>query len=192
MERLDYYDILPEGMDKYLSYYGWHFSKKMCEWAVHNMIDRNGKPLVMADKESVEDMLKQHNVKLSNNKGYDAVFVYHMGKSDYLGSSIVDESKMVSKNCFERLDAMIRVYETARMRFKDDKVLLSLLRYQKLPSVALGCVDKLLSEGFGSSAIKKQMSVKGYDKYIDYSADTPYDLKMKIITWKLLPFAYKP
>ena len=111
---------------------------------------------------------------------------------DYLGSSIVDESKMVSKNCFERLDAMIHVYVTARMRFKDDKVLLSLLRYQKLPSVALGCVDKLLSEGFGSSAIKKQMSVKGYDKYIDYSADTPYDLKMKIITWKLLPFAYKP
>lgn len=94
MERLDYYDILPEGMDKYLSYYGWHFSKKMCEWAVHNMIDRNGKPLVMADKESVEDMLKQHNVKLSNNKGYDAVFVYHMGKSDYLGSSITGDAAL--------------------------------------------------------------------------------------------------
>lgn len=94
MERLDYYDILPEGMDKYLSYYGWHFSKKMCEWAVHNMIDRNGKQLVMVDKESVDDMLKQHNVKLNNNKGYDAVFVYHMGKSDYLGSSIVGDAAL--------------------------------------------------------------------------------------------------
>lgn len=94
MERLDYYDILPEGMEKYLSHYGWHFSRKMCEWAVKHMIDRNGKPLVMVDKESVNDMLKQYNVKLSNDKGYDAVFVYHMGKSDYLGSSIIGDAAL--------------------------------------------------------------------------------------------------
>ena len=47
MDRLDYYDILPEGMDAYLSNYGWHFSKKMCEWAVSNMRDRNDKRIQM-------------------------------------------------------------------------------------------------------------------------------------------------
>lgn len=94
MDRLDYYEVLPEGMEAYLSYYGWHFSKKMCEWAVSNMIDRNGKKLVMSDKESVDDMMKQHGVKLNNNKGYDAVFVYHMGKSDYLGSSITGDAAL--------------------------------------------------------------------------------------------------
>ena len=98
----------------------------------------------------------------------------------------------MSKNCVEHLDAIIRVYETARLRYKDDKVLLSAFKYSKIPAVALDCVDKLLLEGFGSGAIKKQLSSKGYNKYIDYSADTPSDLKMKIITWKLLPFAYKP
>ena len=94
MSRLDIYDILPEGMEVYLSHYGWHFSKKMCEWAVRNMEDRNGKPVVLADKESVDDMLKQHGVKLKNDKGYDAVFVYHMGKSDYLGSSITGDAAL--------------------------------------------------------------------------------------------------
>ena len=94
MSRLDIYDILPEGMEVYLSHYGWHFSKKMCEWAVKHMTDRNGKPVVLADKESVDDMLKQHGVKLKNDKGYDAVFVYHMGKSDYLGSSIPGDAAL--------------------------------------------------------------------------------------------------
>lgn len=111
---------------------------------------------------------------------------------DYNGSSIKDESKNTTNNCFERLDAMIRVYETVRLRHKDDKVLISAFRYRKLPAVAMSCVDKLLTEGFSSGAIRKQLSSKGYDEYIDYTADTPNDLKMKIITWKLLPFLYKP
>lgn len=111
---------------------------------------------------------------------------------DYNGSSIKDESKNASKNCFERLDAMIRVYETVRLRHKDDKVLLAAFKYRKLPAVAMACVDKLLTEGFSAGAIRKQLSAKGYNDYIDYTADTPYDLKMKIITWKLLPFLYKP
>lgn len=35
--------------------------------------------------------MQRHNVPLNNDNGYDKVFVYHMGLSDYLGSSIVDE-----------------------------------------------------------------------------------------------------
>ena len=32
-QRLDTYDKMPLAMKNYLSLYGWHFSKKMCEWA---------------------------------------------------------------------------------------------------------------------------------------------------------------
>ena len=94
MDRLDYYDILPEGMDAYLSHYGWHFSKKMCEWAVSKMRDRNGKPVAMRSKEQVERILSTYGIQLENDKGYDKVFVMHMGISDYLGGSIIDEAHL--------------------------------------------------------------------------------------------------
>ena len=94
MDRLDYYDILPEGMDAYLSHYGWHFSKKMCEWAVSKMRDRNGKPVLMRSKEQVERILSTYGIQLENDKGYDKVFVMHMGISDYFGGSIIDEAHL--------------------------------------------------------------------------------------------------
>lgn len=94
MTRMDYYDILPNGMDAYLSNYGWHFSKAMCEWAVSKMRDRNGERLKMKTKEDVEAILKSYNVEIENDHGYDKVFVMHMGMSDYLGSSIPDEMRL--------------------------------------------------------------------------------------------------
>lgn len=94
MTRLDYYDILPAGMDAYLSSYGWHFSKALCEWAVSKMKDRNGNKVPMRTKEQVEGILKSNNIEIVNDYGYDKVFVMHMGISDYLGSSITDESRL--------------------------------------------------------------------------------------------------
>ena len=91
MNRLDYYDIIPAGMDAYLSHYGWHFSKAMCEWAVSKMRDRNNKKLTIKSKEQVDSILRAYNIELENDYGYDSVFVMHMGLSDYYGSSIVDE-----------------------------------------------------------------------------------------------------
>ena len=92
MDRLDYYDILPAGLEAYLSFHGYHFSKAMCEWAVSRMRDRNGKKLEFIPKDKVDAALNAYSVNLNNDKGYDKVFVYHMGCSDYLGSSIRDES----------------------------------------------------------------------------------------------------
>lgn len=92
MNRLDYYDILPAGMDAYLSHYGWHFSKAMCYWAISNMKDREGKRVVPHQKEEIDAILASFNVEIKNNKGYDAVFVYHMGLSDYLGSSVTNNA----------------------------------------------------------------------------------------------------
>lgn len=38
---LDAYDMKPEGMIAYLRYNGWHFNKKMCDWAqfIKDMVD---------------------------------------------------------------------------------------------------------------------------------------------------------
>lgn len=95
-ERLDARYKFPSGMKEYLDTYGWHFSKKMCEWAVSNMKRKNqqtGKeePIDYMDKEKVDEFLKKYSISLKNNKGYDAVYVANMARADYFKSSIADE-----------------------------------------------------------------------------------------------------
>lgn len=90
MDRLDYYEVKPRGMKEYLSAYGWHFSKGMCEWAVSMMMDRNKKSMTMPEKKTIEDQLNG-----VEPKGYDAIYVYCMAKADFFGSSIKDEQQLI-------------------------------------------------------------------------------------------------
>ena len=93
-QRLDTYDTMPKAMKAYLSNYGWHFNKKLCEWAISMMRDRNKAKLPLVEKEKVESMLKQHGVEITTDKLYDAMYVLHMAKADFMGSSIVDEQHL--------------------------------------------------------------------------------------------------
>lgn len=95
--RLDYKDRFPSGMEEYLSFNSWHFNKKMCEWAVSKMYKiANGAktPIAVLTKEQVDTILQKHNIKLTQNKGYDYVYVANMCRADYMGSSIEDEIHM--------------------------------------------------------------------------------------------------
>lgn len=95
MERLDYYDIMPKGMDAYLSNHGHHFSKPMLEWAVGMMKDRNGNKVELVDKKTLDGKLSSFGVNLKRTEGYyDPIYVWCMGLSDYLGSSIADEIRL--------------------------------------------------------------------------------------------------
>lgn len=92
--RLDSKDSFPTGMEQYLSYYGWHFSKAMCDWAVSMMYKRNAankkeyiQPLT---KEQVNTLLNNQNIKI-NDSTYDYVYIANMCKADFLGSSIADD-----------------------------------------------------------------------------------------------------
>lgn len=95
MDRLDIYEELPSGMREYLAQYGWHFSKKLCDYAVEKMRDRNGKKITPYTREQLEQSMKQYNVNVENNEGYDAVYVACMCKADYLGSSITSEQNVM-------------------------------------------------------------------------------------------------
>ena len=95
MDRLDYYDITPKGMDAYMSSHGRHFSKPMLEWAVGMMKDRNGKRLNVPDKKQLEQILSTNGVSLKRTEGYyDPLYVWCMARADYFGSSIVDDMHM--------------------------------------------------------------------------------------------------
>lgn len=95
MDRLDFYDITPKGMDAYLSAHGHHFSKPMLEWAVSMMRDRKGIKQSAPEKKKVDEKLRMYGTELERDKGYyDPVYVWCMAKSDYLGSSIEDEAHL--------------------------------------------------------------------------------------------------
>ena len=96
---LDMYDLKPEGMIAYLRYNGYHFNKKMCEWAVKQMrmiSPTTGKEerLEMLSKEKVEEMLQTNGLQLENLVGYDYVYVANMCRADFWGKSIKDEQQM--------------------------------------------------------------------------------------------------
>lgn len=92
--RLDSREKLPSGLEEYLSMYGWHFSKKLCTWAVSNMKKEGGTPITPYTKEMVDMLLLKYGVILNKKMGYDYVFVANMAKADYLGSSLTDEAHL--------------------------------------------------------------------------------------------------
>lgn len=86
-------------MEAYLSDFGWHFNKKMCDFAVSLMKKINpatGKKerIEPISKEKVEELLTKYGMKLDNNSLYDFVYVANMGKADFFKSSIPDEQHL--------------------------------------------------------------------------------------------------
>ena len=91
---LDTYDIIPEEQRIYLMNYGKHFNEKMCKFAVSLMRDKEGKKMPYIKKDDILTKLKENGVELENDVMYDSTFVYHMGASDVMGSSVPDEKHL--------------------------------------------------------------------------------------------------
>lgn len=80
--------------EEYVDQYGPHFDKKLYEFAVGMMKDRNGNKVQMPTKEQVADWLRAHGVTLKNDKGHDAAYVLAMIRGDAMGSSITDDQHL--------------------------------------------------------------------------------------------------
>ncbi len=106
-DSLTKYDIMPESMINYLRYNGKHFNKKLCDFAVSKMKDKNGRitPYTKAD---VDTLLQAHNIELKNNQLYDYVYVANMCKADFLNSSVIDEAHLIRyvKDVIDDIDAV--------------------------------------------------------------------------------------
>lgn len=95
-DRLDIRDKMPSGMEEYLAQNGWHFNKKLCDWAVSKMHKRgaNGKPeeVTLTPKSELEQLFRNYGIKVDNCVGYDVMYVYHMAKSDFLNHLLLANS----------------------------------------------------------------------------------------------------
>ena len=80
--------------EEYFDMYGGHFSKKLYEWAVSMMTDRNGKAVTLMPKEQVAEWLRTNGVTLRNDKGHDAAYVRAMLYADCWGSSYTSEQQL--------------------------------------------------------------------------------------------------
>lgn len=81
-------------MEEYISMYGWHFSKKMCDWACSRMYKSvNGKKEFINPytKDWVEQLLRNWSVNIDMADIYDAIYIANMCKADFFGSSIAND-----------------------------------------------------------------------------------------------------
>lgn len=98
-EPLDTYDLRPSEMTAYLRYNGWHFNKKLCDWAVSHLRRRNtstgkGEPLEPWTRDRVDEVLKANSITLENATGYDYVYIANMARADFYKSSLATEQAL--------------------------------------------------------------------------------------------------
>ena len=86
----------PSAKEMYIAEMGWHFNERACQYAVQYLKDRNNKPIKPYSKEEVDELLKKQNVTLSNNRGWDYVYVANMAKSDMDGSPLADDKSIAN------------------------------------------------------------------------------------------------
>jgi hypothetical protein len=63
--RLDSRSAFPSGMEDYLGFNGWHFNKKMCQWASSRMYkgkDSNKTFITPYTMETLESLMKKYNL----------------------------------------------------------------------------------------------------------------------------------
>ena len=93
--RLDSRSAFPEAMENYLEFNGWHFNKKMCQWAVSKMYKMNGEKKEYIEPYTLESLRALlEKVKVEFEIDYDALYISNMCKADFLGSSIQNETQL--------------------------------------------------------------------------------------------------
>lgn len=91
--------LVPEDMQEYMSFYGMHFNKLLCEFAVGKMMYEDKatgmlKKITPYKLDEVKAILEKHKVTVDTNEVYDALYLANMVKADFWGSSIEDEEHL--------------------------------------------------------------------------------------------------
>ena len=91
--------LMPVGQQVYVISNGYHFDKKLYEYAASlmrkvNKQTQKEEKVPAFTKEEVDTLLKKHNVDVENKGNYDYVYAAQMCRADYLGGSVPDEQRL--------------------------------------------------------------------------------------------------
>lgn len=81
--RLDLHDNLCIDMLQYLSENGWHFNKKLSDYAIDNMTKDNDEKIVRYTVDDCTHILIKNHINIESKNLYDAVYLMNMYKADY-------------------------------------------------------------------------------------------------------------
>ena len=96
---LDTHDWRPPELKQYLRNFGFHFNKKLAEFAISKMRKLNPttnrlEKIEAVSKDKIDELMKKYGIVLKYNELYDYVYVYHMALSDYFKSSLPTEESI--------------------------------------------------------------------------------------------------
>lgn len=100
-------------------------------------------------------------------------------------------TKTIGVQCFERIEALKRVYSVIQARHGKNHKLAACFLQEKMPDAVLSCIDSLLDEGTGYNAIRSMLRLKGYEKFLIAGKHSGHRLRKAIVTWKMIPWMYK-
>lgn len=90
---------IPEDIEQYMAYYGMHFNRKLCDFAISRMrkkdkVSGNMVKVVPMTVSELKSVLEENKVEIDDSCIYDAMYLAAMVKADYWGSSIEDEEHL--------------------------------------------------------------------------------------------------
>lgn len=93
---LDTFDKRPRDLENYLKFFGFHFNKRLAEFAISKMKKLNPstnrlEKIEPISKDKIDENMKKYGIVLRYNELYDYVYVYNMAMSDYYKSSLPTE-----------------------------------------------------------------------------------------------------
>lgn len=96
---LDTFDKRPRDLENYLKFFGFHFNKKLAEFAISKMKKLNPttnrlEKIEPISKDKIDEQMKKNGIVLKYNELYDYVYVYHMALSDFYKSSLPTEEAL--------------------------------------------------------------------------------------------------
>lgn len=97
----------------------------------------------------------------------------------------------VGLRVFSRVEAALRVLETAQAVCEKDGELLRLLEKDVIPRTVMDCTDIVLHEGASSHAVRAFLNTSGYDKLLTTDRKSDPELKRRIFFWKAVPWLYR-
>lgn len=96
MSRMDTYEDIPQAMRDYLAENGWHFNRKLAEFATDQRRMKNADGTDHRwTHDQVKEALERNGITIEKAKGYDCAYVANMAYADFYPQVLPNEQAIL-------------------------------------------------------------------------------------------------